>query len=106
MRLAPQMCRANLAARRGRPDVAAEVFSQAIGQAASDPVVEAHMRLLASVELAGHPAVHAQALDHVDRVLAAMARALSHTTEHGRDSPRTPRLRNCVPGYHRHRALA
>ena len=76
LRLAPQMCRANLTARRGRPDVAAEVFSQAIGQAASDPVVEAHMRLLASVELAGHAAVHAQALDHVDRVLAAMAEGL------------------------------
>jgi tetratricopeptide (TPR) repeat protein len=72
-RLSPQLLRAELAARRGHPDQAADEFERTIALAATDPVVEARIRLVAVATLAFHPPFLARALAHLDQVLAAMA---------------------------------
>ena len=72
-RLGPELLRAELAARRGRPDEAAQGFERAIARASEDPVLAARFRLVAVSVLVDHPSTHARALAHVDQVLAEMA---------------------------------
>lgn len=72
-RLAPELSRAELAARRGRPDEAAQGFERAIAQAAEDPVLVARLRLVAVSVLVDHPSTQTRALAHVDQVLFEMA---------------------------------
>lgn len=72
-RLTPQLLRAELAARRGDPDQAADMFERAIALAVTDPVVEARLRLVTVATLAFHAPFLARALAHLDHVLAAMA---------------------------------
>jgi tetratricopeptide (TPR) repeat protein len=72
-RLSPELMRAEMLARRGRPDEAAAAFDRAIAKASIDPVVEARLRLLAASVLAFHQPYLQRALQNVDCVLRAMA---------------------------------
>jgi tetratricopeptide (TPR) repeat protein len=71
-RLSPDLLRAELAARRGRADEAAQLFESAIARAADDPVLAARIRMVAVSVLSNHPSTSASALAHVDQVLAEM----------------------------------
>lgn len=72
-RLGPELLRAEVATRRGRPDEAAQGFERAIARASEDPVLAARFRLVAVSVLVDHPSTHARALASVDQVLAETA---------------------------------
>jgi tetratricopeptide (TPR) repeat protein len=71
-RLAPDLLRAELAARRPQAAEAAEAFERAMARAANDPILVARIRLVAVAALVNHPSTRAKALTHVERVLAEM----------------------------------
>jgi tetratricopeptide (TPR) repeat protein len=71
-RLGPELTRAEVATRRGRPEEAAQILDRATAQASEDPVFVARLRLVAVAMLVDHPATQARALAAVDQVLADM----------------------------------